>query len=341
MPNVTVIANAHFPGGGEMSTIQICRQLRDRGDTLTFHPTGQISPRLSFPPDVRIGRPYQTVQPQRSDLLVFVANDHIHGLARPDHPLLRWARLADRAVCVLNFSIGQVLSRPYAGVWDLCCCLNGQMAARIRQTDPSVRIAVRPPCVDLSPFLPICPDYSRISLVRHSKVMKYPSDGAGQLSRLIRAHRAVPSAPPLSLTFQTAPPSFSQLIGPYLSVPLFSQPVADLLAAGSLFWYALPPRLRDQGPRAVVEAMAAGLPCMVDDRDGCADRVTPQTGWLCRTAADWELAFQEILERPELLAQKGRAAKERARTAFDPSGWADTLWGRTERLGAGIVPCAK
>ena len=68
MPTVRVIANAHYAGGGEMSTVQICRLLSERGDTVTFYPTGKVDRRLQFDPAVRMGRPYETEQPRRSAL---------------------------------------------------------------------------------------------------------------------------------------------------------------------------------------------------------------------------------------------------------------------------------
>jgi glycosyltransferase involved in cell wall biosynthesis len=99
-----------------------------------------------------------------------------------------------------------------------------------------------------------------------------------------------------------------------VSVPWF-------LKRGNLFWYPLPldPPYTDQGPRVIVEALAFGLPVIADNRDGAKDRVTDEVGWLCDTHEQYLDVLQGI--NGKVLNIKGQAAKEYARTAFDPMRW--------------------
>ncbi|MFA5192395.1 MAG: glycosyltransferase [Verrucomicrobiia bacterium] len=99
----------------------------------------------------------------------------------------------------------------------------------------------------------------------------------------------------------------------------------QFLSHGSVFWYRLPAALRDQGPRVIVEAMAAGIPCIADNRDGAKDRITPETGWLCNTAQDYISAVGEIVSNPEILRCKGQAARQRATEHFRPERWLEAL----------------
>ena len=99
--------------------------------------------------------------------------------------------------------------------------------------------------------------------------------------------------------------------------------IEDFLSKGNLFYYSLPENYDDQGPRVVVEAMAAGLPVICDNRSGCKDRVTDETGWLC----DSKEEFVEIIKNISYdeLKEKGKAARQRARKEFDKEKWIDVI----------------
>jgi glycosyltransferase involved in cell wall biosynthesis len=102
-------------------------------------------------------------------------------------------------------------------------------------------------------------------------------------------------------------------------------PVTEFLQRGTCFWYRLPYDYSDQGPRVIVEAMAAGLPVIADNRWGAKDRVIPETGWLCNDGQDYINVISSLYSR--VLADKGQAAKEHARKNFDPHNWIRTIIG--------------
>ncbi len=77
----------------------------------------------------------------------------------------------------------------------------------------------------------------------------------------------------------------------------------------------------------IVEAMAAGLPCIVDDRDGAKDRVTSDSGWKCRDNDDYCRVLLSIRKDVSVLAKKGENARRRALTCFDPRQWVDHILG--------------
>ena len=75
----------------------------------------------------------------------------------------------------------------------------------------------------------------------------------------------------------------------------------------------------DQGPRVVLEAMAAELPILADNWGGVVDRITPECGWLC----DKKEQMVEIIKNVTLeeLEKKGKVARERAIQEFIPERW--------------------
>jgi glycosyltransferase involved in cell wall biosynthesis len=98
--------------------------------------------------------------------------------------------------------------------------------------------------------------------------------------------------------------------------------IAQFLSTGNVFWYSLPEGYMDQGPRVLLEAMAAGLPIVADPWGGAVDRVTPETGWLLSKHEQVQLLKTVSLEA---LAEKGRAARERAQREFVPEKWLELL----------------
>jgi glycosyltransferase involved in cell wall biosynthesis len=107
--------------------------------------------------------------------------------------------------------------------------------------------------------------------------------------------------------------------------PEYSKPVLDVLRKGTVFWYILPQGYLDNGPRVIMEAMAAGLPVVADNRGGAKDRITVETGWLCDSIDEHINVFAGLDGRS--LNMKGEASKERARIEFDPDKWIDVILG--------------
>ena len=109
--------------------------------------------------------------------------------------------------------------------------------------------------------------------------------------------------------------------------PKNKPPVYEFLSKGNCFWYHLPPGYQDQGPRTVIEAMAVGLPVIADNRYGAKERVTEETGWLCEDWNDYLKVIKEIVENPEIIEIKGKAARKRAIDEFVPERWIEEILG--------------
>jgi glycosyltransferase involved in cell wall biosynthesis len=79
------------------------------------------------------------------------------------------------------------------------------------------------------------------------------------------------------------------------------------------------PSLYEGFPFAVLEAMAAGLPCVVSDVDGTREAAAQgRTGWLCPSRAqdEWLARLSELVSDPGARARMGEAGRARVEGSF-------------------------
>ena len=333
-----IIANLHKLGGGELSAVTIARMLLLLGWQVILHPVTVMGPTVLpwAPSGLQFGPPFDEIEDADADVLVFYANNAILGLG-PKRP--QWTRLAaaaNRRVLVLNWQIHEASLPWFAALWDRV----GFLSTGLR--DQWVRLTgcrrastfVLAPAVDLEPFRAVQPNYSRIVFVRHSKSAKWPRDAISTVEALAagcpRARFECMGMPPkLALRYQARFGSRSRVVSE------FTESVPSFLARGSVFWYTIRPKSTEQGPRVIVEAMAAGLPVIAEVREGMKDRVTPETGWLVSSRDEIRRVAAQITKDPGILRLKGMAARERALTEFRPERWIGELVGGIQKVAHG------
>jgi glycosyltransferase involved in cell wall biosynthesis len=101
-------------------------------------------------------------------------------------------------------------------------------------------------------------------------------------------------------------------------IPGFLGDIPDVLGAMDIFAF---PSLSEGLPRAVMEAMAASLPCVVMDVGGNAEAVADgQTGYVVAPgdASGFKTALIRLIKDGELRKNLGEAGKKRAFTLFNP-----------------------
>jgi ADP-heptose:LPS heptosyltransferase len=107
-----------------------------------------------------------------------------------------------------------------------------------------------------------------------------------------------------------------------------SLPVPEFLARGHVYLYRTSNAWRDQYPRCVAEALAAGLPVLTEPRDGTGDRVVHgDTGFLCMDYDQFCEALKKLRRKEDYRYHMGYEAKEWARKNLDPRRWADVVEG--------------
>jgi hypothetical protein len=308
-----MVCNAHAYLGGEKSSIWIMNQMLAKGYHVQLCTSkGICSEFKSKIPQVEIT--HKITDP--CDIFFIYANDMVFEFHKEPYPDIMPNVQAGKKIMMINYKIGNAGKTEWTKDFDQYGFLCSQLRDDLLALHPNAETFVLPPAVDLDPFLPIQIKYNQtLHIVRHSSQgdRKHPTDTQDMMER-IRAHTSETTI----FSFMPAP----TFLGDMKKIHKYKYnqiPVTELLAKGSVYWYRLPEGYTDQGPRTIIEAMAAGLPCMADNRWGAKDRVTPETGWLCEDDADYLMAVEEMT--PKLLAEKGQAAKQRAIDHFNPENW--------------------
>jgi glycosyltransferase involved in cell wall biosynthesis len=103
-------------------------------------------------------------------------------------------------------------------------------------------------------------------------------------------------------------------------------PVEKFLARGHVYFYRTSNHWRDNYPRVVAEALAAGLPVLGEPRDGTKDRIQHgDTGFYCCHYDELELHLGTLLRKEGLRQAMGLEAKRWAERNLDPKAWVSVL----------------
>lgn len=308
-PLIRIVTNAKCLGGAECSALQIARMFIDKNWRVELSPSGTMS--ASFEQAVPKGAVISNHISRGCDVFLLYASDMVFNFDKQKFEI--FGRLqAKRKVMALTYKLGKAGQAEWTKGWDRYLFLSSTLCNQFHKCCPNVDTAVLAPAVDLEPFLKVEPDYDgSLRIVRHSSQgdNKYPAS--------------------LEIICRQAPADFFFMPGPswmtfernVILYPYDSNPnkVAEFLARGNCFWYLLPEGYTDQGPRVIVEAMAAGLPVIAQNRDGPRDRVTPETGWLIDNH-DEVIDLLHSLDSEQLQA-KGQAARKRAVEEFKAELW--------------------
>lgn len=313
-----IVSNGKFLGGAERSVAHIARLFDERDWSV------EIATRQPICAEMQAAMPAATATGDVSspcDVLLFYASDMVFDVHKPEFASLAAAR-AERRVMALTYKLGKAPTEPWCQGWDrylfLCSTLRDEFIKQSVDLPKTTKVLAPP--VELAPFLAAKPNYEgSVRVVRWSSQgdKKWPDSTAAMLA----------GCPEAQFYFMPGPANLPRdSPAPNLTGVAYGQMPPDQVAAlGNLFVYLLPDGYSDQGPRVIVEAMAAGLPVMADRRWGAKDRVTMETGWLI----DDHSQAIEIINHltPELLAAKGVAARQRAQSEFDPQRWVEAIIG--------------
>ena len=103
-------------------------------------------------------------------------------------------------------------------------------------------------------------------------------------------------------------------------------PVDEFLARGHVYFYRTSNHWRDNYPRVVAEALAAGLPVLGEPRDGTKDRIQHgDTGFYCCHYDELELHLGTLLRKEGLRQAMGLEAKRWAERNLNPKAWASVI----------------
>lgn len=320
-PLARMVTTCRGFGGSERSSIHIMDMLLSRGYRVELVPIanlcGEYERHLSK--DVRVTK-WQEI-PSPADLLILYCSDAIWGFDEQRFTDCFGNIKADRKVMVLNYQLGGAGKAEWTKDWDKYLFLNSTKQWEFQQRLSSALTMVLPPPTDLTEFFKIKVSFNdNLRLIRHSAQgdVKHP----GYTNRMIQD--VLENEPSAEFYYMPARSDTME----HLQVHKFGVneiSLPEFLSKGNLFWYHLPPGYQDQGPRVVMEAMAAGLPIIADNRYGAKDRITSNAGWLCDTYEEYLKIISNVT--PEILKEKGKAAREIAQSVFRPERWTEEICG--------------
>ena len=319
-PILRIVANTKCLGGAERSVIEIAKTFVERDWQVELAASGSVNT------DIRSAMHEQVVVTSHlsrpCDILLLYASDMVFGFDEDRFAVFEWIP-AKRRVMALTYKIGKAGDVPWTMGWDkylfLSTRLCEQFEDKVKSEKEKGKTAVLAPAVDLKPFLAVEPEYDgEPRIVRHSSQgdVKFPRDLPVIMSKCQAQFGFMPG--PSGPNYNPGYCSYE----PYDPDP---KAVAAFLGNGSCFWYLLPDGYTDQGPRVIVEAMAAGLAVIAENRDGAVDRVTSETGWLIDSHSEVIDLIHSLT--PEILAKKGKAARQRAQSEFVKSKWLTAIAG--------------
>jgi len=337
-PKVRLISTARGWGGCARSITTIMKFLIDAGHYVEFVPFhskyelgkgigGEFANCLSTTlKDVAV-RDWSAITEPCEVLLVYT-DDYVFEFPNPDLAKVFENVRADRKLMFINYRLGKVGQVPWTQGWDEYGALNLGLIEKLVEAYPEAKkTSVMPPCVDLTPFFSTVPKYDGIlKLIRHSsqgnaKFYKDSDDWYNEINSIIDTRK--------DIQFHFMPgPDYAKDDGEYIiKYKKNHPPVPEFLALGNCFYYSLAnnPKYQDSGPRVIIEAMASGLSVLADNWGGAVDRLTPETGWLFDKKEDYIKVIKELT--PEILKEKGEAAKQRVIDNWAPEKWINYILG--------------
>jgi glycosyltransferase involved in cell wall biosynthesis len=105
-------------------------------------------------------------------------------------------------------------------------------------------------------------------------------------------------------------------------------PVTEFLARGHVWLYRTSQLWEDNYPRVHAEALAAGLPCLVEPRYGTLERTKENVGsvgYLCTHYDEFQLHLKTFLRKEKFRQDMGLAAKEYALNNLKPEKWIEVI----------------
>lgn len=351
---INLLGNLNSKGGGEQSLCQIASLFMKAGWDVTLFPFStvhenyrSIGLKISNSNFQNMAESMETGIP-----LLFYGNDSTH-------------KFAENAQSVVDKSSAVIIGINYVNKPLPTCnwlAKSGKVKAFIFQNeekraefdkeqigfDKALRIVLFG-AIDLNKFLKVCPPQrdknQPFVILKHCtpdwrKYVTAESEGKGDKIHIWQKHlskendikfysRLLKEFPEIKFEFMEA---HKDLMSAFKKEPrmvfyLWDEiHVEDFLVKGHLYLYRSSNMWRDQYPRVVAEALAAGLPVISEPRDGTRDRIQHgDTGFYATHYDEFALHIKTLIRKENLRHAMGMAAKEWAKKNLDPVRWVEVI----------------
>jgi hypothetical protein len=359
------LASLQSKGGGEASALKIGDLLREAGWKGNFYPWANVHSQwkeweLKDTPLTKTDK--DKSMPDFKGLrhivthgtpLLFYANDQVWDFEKHAQPLVE---VVSGVMIGINFANGSLPSSKWLSK-------NGKTKAIVFQNEEKKDEFVRDQigykdtelitlfgAIDLEEFLQVLPadrngGKDELVVLKHCtpdwrKYITTESEGTGEKIHIWQKHimkekdtkfykRLLNDIKNVRFEFMEAHPELVKSFKDNDRMVFHewnSLPVTDFLARGHIYLYRTSNKWRDQYPRVVAEALAAGLPVLTEPRDGTKDRVdNGNTGIHC---IDYDMfldALKKLSRKEDMRKAMGMNDKDWARQNLDPKKWVEVI----------------
>jgi len=351
---INLVGNLNSKGGGEQSFAMIATLLRKSGWKVNLYPWSSVHENYK---DIEV-EPYSykdgtMLENMKEGLpLLFYANDCVWDFAKTAEPVVS---KSSSVMIGINFANGSLTKCNWLSK-------SGKLRAVIFQNTEkkdewirdaigfdSTQLIVMFGAINLDKFLDVAPQKRenkqdlmiiKTCLPDYRKYVTMETEGGGDKQHIWQHNiikendikfytRLLKDTKKTKFAFMVA---HKELVKAFEKEPRMifykwnEMDVGDFLKQGHIFLYRTSNHWRDQYPRVMAEALAAGIPCLGEPRDGTKDRIVPgDTGFHC-VDYDGFLYAIKLLQRKENYRHKmGMYAKEWAKKNLDPRKWIEVI----------------
>jgi ADP-heptose:LPS heptosyltransferase/glycosyltransferase involved in cell wall biosynthesis len=352
---INLLGNLNSSGGGEQSLCMIAKMLMDNGWKVNLYPWGSVHKNYQnlglniMPINYKEGR-LEKIEPNLP--LLFYANDCVWDFAKTAKELID---KCSSLIIGINYMNGPIPKTD----WLAKC---NKLKAIIFQNEEAkdnferdaigfdkVKKIVLYGAIDLDKYLEVCidkrKDKEELVILKHCvpdyrKYVTKDSVGSGEKVHLWQKNlskeldtkfyeRLLKDTKNTRFEFMEA---HEELVEHFKDEKRMvfhkwnSISVDKFLARGHVYLYRTSNMWKDNYPRVVAEALAAGLPILSEPRDGTKDRVDyGNTGFYCIDYDGYLYAIRLLQRKEDYRHKMGMYCKDWARQNLDPRRWVDLI----------------
>lgn len=353
MKEINLLANLASPGGGEQSALKIAEILRNSGWKVNFIPWSTINGAWK---DAEV-EPFNfdnMAEKMKPGLpLLFYANDKVGRFVDEGEEVVK--KCSDLIVGI-NFTVSKMPNSQWLHDSGKLRAVVFQNSEKLQDWEdknekglfPDAELISLFGAIDLNNLLGVPPrireDGEPLVVLRHStgdsrKFVIMDNYNRGDkihpwqryLQKLtdVELYKHLADSLNVRFEFMVAHEEIKQAFPDddrFVFHQWNSMPVSDFLARGHVFLYRTSDRWRDQYPRVLAEALASGMPALVEPRDGNYDRVQHgRTGFYCIDVNDYENKLRMLHDHEMMRHEMANKAKIFAKRHLDPVRWAELV----------------
>lgn len=352
---INVLASLQSKGGGEQSACKIVELLKKDGWKVNFYPWDKVHEKYNDVKTEQYSFKNGMLQNMNKGIpLLFYANDQIWDFC-DENKTMELVEKSSDIIIGINYANG---SLPKCG-W---LAKSGKIRGIIFQNEEkknefkrdsigfdNVKLISLFGAINLNECLEVAQkrrvDREPIVVLKHgtSDYRKYSTKESvnnGDKIHLWQKHiipeldiqfyqRLIKDIPEIRFEFMEA---HSEIVNTFKGDSHFvfhkfdSISVTEFLGRGHVYLHRTSKMWRDQYPRSIAEALAAGLPILGEPRDGVKDRIVHGiTGFYCIDYDGFLYSLKLLKRKENLRFDMGTEAKKWAKNNLDPKQWVDVI----------------